>query len=217
MITSNNDLIIKSTSSCNFSCTFCSSKNLNIPTYNKVPQILKDYIIKNNYNRLIVTGGEPLTCPQTYFEDLISFMESSFKENYEINLTSNMVLWYKNPEKYDYLFNNPHITADTSFQYGSDRKDENIYTEERFIDLYNKFYDRYKKSLLFTYVVNENNEKYVKKACLLAKKLNTNVKFNCQLPLGLSNYYYLRYKLLSIFLDLLKENIIGFKYYLFIE
>ena len=199
----NKYLIIKPTTKCNFDCTFCSAKLLDIPFQLTFPKVLKKYILDYKPNDIIITGGEPLINTKEYFEELINTMEQ-IDSNYNISLTSNMVLWYKNPERYDYLFNNPHIGIITSFQYGSDRKDENIYTEERFIDLYNKFYDRYKIKLNFIYVINENNEKYIEDACKLARKLGCKIKLNQQLPLGISNYYYPRYKLLENHINMIK-------------
>lgn len=200
-------LIIKPTSACNFSCEFCSAAHLNIPIHTKVPAALKEYLIKNKPNDLIITGGEPLINPKSYFEDLFDIMDSLNIE-YEIGLTSNLVLWYNNPEEWDWMFNKPNVGIDTSFQYGNDRKDEKIYTEERFIELYKAFEKRYHKPLLFIYVVNSENEKYVRDACLLAKRLGTDVKFNSQIPVGRATEYYPRYKLLALFLDLLKEGLL---------
>ena len=118
-------LIIKPTSACNFSCEFCSAAHLNIPIHTKVPTALKEYLIKNKPNDLIITGGEPLINPKSYFEDLFDIMDSLNIE-YEIGLTSNLVLWYNNPEEWDWMFNKPNVGIDTSFQYGNDRKDERV-------------------------------------------------------------------------------------------
>ena len=200
-------LIIKPSSLCNFSCNFCSTRKLNIPQHDKVPQVLKDFIKEFKPNDLIVTGGEPLTNPRSYFEDLFELMDSLNIE-YEMSLTSNMVLWYENPEKYDYLINNPHVSIDTSFQYGIDRHDGTVYTDDRFRKVCQAFKERYNKSLWFIYVVNEANAQYVRKACKLAKELDTCVKFNSQFPVGAATKYYPKYKLLDILLQLLDEGII---------
>jgi MoaA/NifB/PqqE/SkfB family radical SAM enzyme len=196
-------LIIKPTSACNFNCTFCSSKNLNIPIHNKVPDKIKDYI--NNYKptNIIITGGEPLMNPRSYFEDLIHIMDS-LNNPYTISLTSNLVLWYKNPEKWDWLFTKNNISVDTSFQYGEGRKDVSVYTEERFKQLFYAFKNRYNKILDFISVLSEENEQYAIKTVQLAKELNSWVKLNCQIPVGKALTYYPRYKLFNIYLQLIK-------------
>ena len=199
----NKYLIIKPTTSCNFNCTFCSAKLLNIPFQKTFPKLLKDYILDYKPNSIIVTGGEPLINTREYFEELISIMES-IDPNYSISLTSNMVLWYNNPEKYDYLFKNPHIGVITSFQYGDGRRDERVYDETRFINLFNTFYNRYNLKLDFIYVVNKDNEKYIEEACQLARGLGCRLKLNQQMPLGLSKIYYPRYKLLEQHIKMIK-------------
>jgi organic radical activating enzyme len=196
-------VIIKPTTSCNFNCAFCSAKLLNIPLQKTVPNVLKEYLLSYKPDSLIITGGEPLINTKEYFEELISIMES-ITPNYSISLTSNMVLWFNNPEKFDYLFNNPHIGVITSFQYGGERKDKEDYNETRFIELFNKFYDRYKLKLHFIYVVNNDNEKYIEDACKLARRLDTRLKLNQQLPLGLSKTFYPRYKLLEQHIKMIK-------------
>lgn len=201
--------VVKPTTACNFSCTFCSAKLLDIPVHNKVPISLKNYIIENKVNHLSISGGEPLMNPTSYFEDLICIMEEVNKtanNPYELSLTSNLVLWYENPEKWDFLFKNPHVIVETSFQYGGERKDSDDFSEQRFISIFNKFKERYGYELGFIYVVNENNEKYILKACELAKKLNTKLFIGAQLPLGISNYYYPRHKLLNLLMTIIDNN-----------
>ena len=196
-------LIIKPTVACNFNCSFCSAKKLDIPLHNKVPQILKDYILNLRPTNVIITGGEPLMNPRSYFEDLISILDST-KVDYTLSLTSNLVLWYNDPEKWDWLFNRENVGIDTSFQYGSGRKDDQVYTEERFKKVFYSFYERYNKKLDFIYVVSSENEKYAIKAVELAKELDCWAKLNCQIPVGNATEYYPRYKLLDIYLQLIK-------------
>lgn len=196
-------LIIKPTSACNFNCTFCSARSLDIPIHDKVPESLKDYICKLKPTNIIITGGEPLMNPRSYFEDLISIMDN-LNNPYTISLTSNMVLWYKNPEKWDWLFEKNNVGVDTSFQYGTGRKDDTVYTEERFKRLFYAFKDRYNKTLDFITVVSEENEHYAIKTVQLAKELGVWVKLNCQIPVGNATSYYPRYKLLNIYLQLIE-------------
>lgn len=198
-------VIIKPTTSCNFNCSFCSAKLLNIPFHKTVPNVLKEYLLDYKPASLIITGGEPLINSKEYFEELISIMEQ-ITPDYTISLTSNLMLWYNNPEKYDYLFNNPHVGVITSFQYGGERKDTDDYNEERFIDLFTKFYNRYNIKPNFIYVVNEKNDMYILKACELAKRLGIKLKLNQCLPLGLSKDYYPRYKLLEQYLKVIDNG-----------
>lgn len=199
-------LIIKPTNACNFNCTFCSAKLLNIPLHNKLPEKLKQYILDYKPTNVIITGGEPLMNPRSYWEDLFNTLDET-KVDYWVSITSNLVLWYNNPEEWDWLFTNPKVGVDTSFQYGEDRRDNQTYTEERFLDLFWKFYNRYKKKLDFITVVNKNNEKDAIKIVELAKKLDVWVKLNSQLPVGNAKEYYPRYKLLEIYLELFKRGL----------
>ena len=195
-----NTLIIKPTSACNFNCSFCSAKKLNIPIHTTVPQPLKEYIIKNKPSNIIITGGEPFINPVSYYQDLLSILDY----DYSLSITSNMVLWYENPEKWDWLCNNPRVGIDTSFQYGDERKDDLVYTEERFKEVFWAFYKRYGKKIDFISVISNNNAKYAIKTVELAKELDVWVKLNCQLPVGLSTEYFPRYKLLEIYLELIR-------------
>lgn len=199
-------LIIKPTSICNFSCEFCSAKNLNIPIHDKVPDTLREYLLKLRPNDVIITGGEPLVNPASYFQDLLDIMDS-FGIEYSVQMTSNLMLWYENPEKYDWLMQHPNVRFVTSFQYGNKRHDEEVYTEARFRDLYAKYVARYGKDLMFLSVISEENEKFAVKTCELAKELGTQCKLNCQLPVGGAKEYYPRYKLLGLYLDVIKHGL----------
>lgn len=199
----NSQLIIKPTVACNFNCSFCSAKLLDIPTHDVVPIVLKEYILNLKPTNIIITGGEPFMNPRSYFEDLISIMDS-IGNPYTLSLTSNLVLWYENPEKWDWLLTKDNVGIDTSFQYGSGRHDQQIYTEERFKEVFYKFSNRYNKKPDFIYVVSSENEQYAIKSVELAKELGIWAKLNCQIPVGKATNYYPRYKLLNIYLQLIK-------------
>lgn len=198
-------LIIKPTTDCNFNCSFCSAKLLNIPQHEHLPEKLKTFILNYNPSDIIITGGEPLINSKEYLCELIDIVASQ-RDDYNICLTSNLMLWYNDPQKFDYLFNNPHVNVTTSFQYGDERKAMSPYTEEQFVKLFNKFLERYDERLMFIYVVNEDNEKDVLKACQLAKDLKTTFRINQMLPLGLSNTFYPRYKIINLHLQAIKAG-----------
>lgn len=192
-------LIIKPTSQCNFNCNFCSAKLLNIKHLNKVPEVLKKYINEINPQELIITGGEPLMMKKEYYEELLSL------GNWNISFTSNLKLFYNNPEYWTPLLSNPRIGVITSFQYGSGRQDEtSIFTEDKFIKIINLFneYIGYKPN--FIAVINEDNEDKALEHVYLAKKLGIQCKLNGVLPMGLSKSYYPRYKMMKIWLKIIE-------------
>lgn len=197
--------VLKPTSLCNFNCTFCSAKFLNIPLHDRVPNSLRNYLIEHKVKHLSISGGEPLMNPQSYFEDLVSILES-IDSNYEIGITSNLSLWEQNPEKYDYLFKNPHVIVETSFQYGNERKDNTVFDETRFVNIFNEFKKRYSYSLNFIYVVSEENERYILDACKLAKKLNTKFSLTQQMPVGASKTLYPKFKILDLYMKVIDEG-----------
>jgi MoaA/NifB/PqqE/SkfB family radical SAM enzyme len=197
------EMIIKPTSKCNFNCSFCSAAKLNIPIHDKVPDILKEEIIRNRPAEFIITGGEPLMNPLSYFWDLIKILDDNNIDAH-ISLTSNMMLWYNNQEKYDDLFRHPRIDAATSFQYGDGRKyGDVVYSEELFRNVYNTYYNKFNKKLMFIYVVDKNNEDLVIKAVELAKELDTKCKINNVHPVGAASEYYPRYKILEKLLQII--------------
>lgn len=195
--------VLKPSTVCNFNCEFCSAKFLKIKLHQHVPDSLRKYIIEHKVRHLSISGGEPLMNPRTYFEDLISIMEEVNPNGYEIGITSNLSLWNKDPEKYDYLFKNPKVIVETSFQYGGERKDDKDFSEDRFIEIFNKFKERYDYPLSFIYVVNEHNEQYALKACELARRLNTKLSITQQIPVGASKTLYPKYKILNLYMNII--------------
>lgn len=195
--------VLKPSTACNFNCSFCSAKFLKIKLHEHVPESLKNYIIEHKVRHLSISGGEPLMNPRSYFEDLISIMEQVNPDGYEIGITSNLSLWIKDPEKYDYLFKNPSVIVETSFQYGGERKDDKEFSEDRFIEIFNKFKERYNYPLSFIYVVSEENEQYVLRACELARRLNTKLSVIQQIPVGASKILYPKHKILDLYMNII--------------
>lgn len=195
-------LIIKPTSKCNFNCNFCSAKLLNIKHSTNVPSVLKDYIKELNPSDLIITGGEPLMIPKEYYEELLSLGD------WNISLTSNLGIFYKNPDYWTPLLKNDRIGVITSFQYGNDRIDGNdVYTEEQFIKVINLFEEKIGYKPNFITVISEENEDKALDHILLAKRLGIKCKLNGILPMGLSKSYYPRYKMMNLYIKIIEMGL----------
>lgn len=197
------ELIIKPTSQCNFGCAFCSAAKLNIPRHQTIPDVLRNEIYAMRPTGIIITGGESLLTPRPYLEELLALDWQP-----TISLTSNLMLWYNNPEKYEWLLSHPRVGIITSFQYGTGRRfaDGTVYTEDKFRAVLDKFKARVGYTPDFIYVVTSENEQYVEKACKLADEYGIMVKFSNCLPQGASTEYYPQYKLLQLIIDLNKKG-----------
>lgn len=192
-------LIIKPTSKCNFNCKFCSAKLLNIKHSNNVPEVLKEYINEIKPSELIITGGEPLMMKKEYYEELLTLGD------WNISLTSNLGMFYKNPDYWKPILSNKRIGLITSFQYGNDRiAEENVYTEEQFIKTIELFNEKIGYKPNFIAVINEENEDKALDHVFLAKRLGIKCKLNGILPMGLSKSYYPRYKMMKIWLKIIE-------------
>lgn len=195
-------LIIKPTSKCNFNCNFCSAKLLNIKHSDKVPEVLKNYINELKPSELIITGGEPLMMKKEYFEELLSL------GNWNLSLTSNLGMFCKYPDYWTPLLRNKRIGLITSFQYGNNRIDEkDVYTEDKFIKTIELFNDKVGYKPNFISVMSEENEDRAIDHVLLAKKLGIKCKLNGVMPMGLSKSYYPRYKMMSIYIQIMKMGL----------
>lgn len=199
------ELIIKPTGKCNFNCKFCSAHNIDIhhPNDNKVPEKLKEFIIKNKPNRLIITGGEPLMLSPDYYYELYDIAKV------HIGITSNLKNFYLNPNKWIPLFKEKWFGVGTSFNYGDTRMwDKNtIYTEEMFLKVMNLFKKEIGYMPSFIAVIDDNNEDTVMKHVLLAKQLNTKVKLNNAISVGLQDKGYQRYKMFRHYLKIIDEKL----------
>lgn len=198
------ELILKPTAACDFNCSFCSAYGLDIKhdPYN-VPDKIKELILKINPRKIIVTGGEPLMMDPSYYYKLHEI------SNIEISITSNLKDFYLNPEKWKELFNEKWFRVGTSFQYGDNRmwNKNTVYTEEMFLEVFEKFKECTGKVIPFIATIDETNEHLAIDHVLLARKLNTTVKLNNVLGFGKQETTYPRYKMFKIYIELFKLNL----------
>lgn len=193
------ELIIKPTAVCNFNCTFCAASALDVQHPNSVPNKLKDLINILKPDGLIITGGEPLMCNPSYYEELLSLCDCN------ISFTTNLKDFYLNPDKWTQLFNNPRVNVCTSFNYGNTRKwdKDTVYDEEMFRKVMALFKDRIGYVPPFIAVISKENEHTAYKHVQLAKELGTRCRLNNALKMGRQGVYYPRYKMFEMWLNLI--------------
>lgn len=201
------ELIIKPTSKCNFNCKFCAASELDIShNPDRVPQQIKDAIKILKPDGLIITGGEPLCCNPSYYEELLSICDCN------IVFTTNLKDYYLHPDKWHSLFHNDRIMVGTSFNYGDSRRwdKDTIYDENMFRDVMIKFTKHIHYTPPFIAVINEDNEDVYFDHILLAKELNTYCRLNNALKMGRQSTHYPRYKVFRMWIDIIDR---GFEEY----
>lgn len=201
------ELVIKPTNKCNFACTFCSSNKISNANFDI--EILKKYIIQNNVKSLIVNGGQPLLMNPTFYEQIIAFLDQN-KLSTHICITTNMWDFYINPDKWKNIFSNKRIFITTSFQYGPGRylKNGQPFTEKLFLNIQDMYYRYFNKYINFISVITTQNQQYALDNVLLAKKLNVKCKLNGAVKSGKQTSMYDLNKLYSIYLNILKRNLV---------
>lgn len=192
-------LIIKPTSACNFACSFCSAGMLKIPTTKGVPEQIKNLLKVLKPEDIVITGGDPLMVPVSYFEELLSLGDWS------ISITTNLKDFYENPEKWISLFKNPRVGVCTSFQFGEGRKWDNDtpYSEEKFREVMEKYKQYIGKLPTFIAVICKDNEHRVLDHIYLAKELGTTCRINGVFKSGRSGEYYPLYKMLKHYINII--------------
>lgn len=194
------DLIIKPTELCNFKCTFCSSTKLVDDKASKL-DLIKIYQFLDRFpetNTIIVNGGDPLMMDPQYYREIIKYCDDNDLPA-NISLTTNLWPFYKNPQRWLDIFQNPRVGIATSFQYGNGRLkgDYSVFTEEDFWKCSDAVleYCGYRPS--FIAVITEENEDSVIQTVELAKKMGVVCKVNYAMASGeqdkpymLSKIYY---------------------------
>lgn len=194
------ELIIKPTPRCNFNCTFCSAKSLNIQHSERVSEKLKEVLYNLNPSTIIFTGGDPLMVSPSYYEEILSLGD------WTLSFTTNLKDFYLNPTKWTPLFKNQRVGVITSFQYGDDRKwDKNTpYTEDVFTNVIEKFNQEVGYKPNFISIISEANEHKAIDHIYLAQRLGNKCRLNGQIPAGLSTQHYPRYKMMKIWLKIIE-------------
>lgn len=194
------ELIVKPTGRCNFACSFCMSGKMasNIKHFEHVPPELKKTIDVLKPSLIIFNGGDPLLSGPQYFEEILEYCDSN------IGIVTNLKDFWINPRRWEKLFNNNRVSVTTSFQYGPGRKwsDSEVYSEEMFIKVGNKFKEVVGYFPYFISVISEDNEDRAIDHVLLAKRLGTECKLNGMLALGLADNTYPKYKMIDIWLKI---------------
>lgn len=175
------DLIIKPTEKCNFKCTFCSSTSI---TEDKTAELDLNYVYRfleryPNTNTIIVNGGDPLMMNPTYYWKIIEWLDQKDYRT-SISFTSNLWAFYKNPNKWKDLFNNPRMGITTSFQYGGGRLKGDLteFSEEDFWKVSDAMLEHCGYRPGFISVITEENEHLAIKNVELAKQMDVECKLN---------------------------------------
>ena len=205
------DLIVKPTELCNFKCTFCSSSKITENDNTAQLDLLKIFRFLDRYpdtQTIIVNGGDPLMMDPKYYMDIIEFLD---KNNYpaSISLTTNLWPFYKKPEKWLEVFQNPRVGIATSFQYGGGRLkgDFTEFTEEDFWKCSDAVlkYCGYRPG--FIAVIVEENEDTVIKTVELAKKMGVVCKVNYAMASGEQDAPYVKGKMYKHYVDIWKAGL----------
>ena len=192
--------MIKPLRQCQFKCSFCSAYQACIEDNETARDKIIGIVNQMQPNDIIVTGGEPLLLDPSFYNKLLSINNTA-----TISITSNLWDFYLHPNKWKSILSNQRVGIITSFQYGDGRlkPDGTPYSEDDFIKVITKFKDEIGYSPSFISVINSKNYDYAIDHVRLAKRLGITCKLNSQLPIGKSNEYFPRHKLLKLYFKII--------------
>jgi radical SAM protein with 4Fe4S-binding SPASM domain len=148
-----------------------------------------------------------------YYMSIIEFLD---KNNYpaSISLTTNLWPFYKKPEKWLEVFQNPRVGIATSFQYGGGRLkgDFTEFTEEDFWKCSDAVlkYCGYRPG--FIAVIVEENEDTVIKTVELAKKMDVVCKVNYAMASGSQSAPYVKGKMYKGYVDIWRAGLANWEH-----
>jgi radical SAM protein with 4Fe4S-binding SPASM domain len=205
------DLIIKPTEVCNFKCTFCSSTDITHTDksaqldLNKIFKFLKRF---PETRTIIVNGGDPLMMNPSYYWRIIEYLDK-YDLPASISFTTNLWPFYKNPKKWEKLFNHPRMGIATSFQYGGGRLkgDYTDFTEEDFWACSDMMLEKVGYRPGFIAVITEENEDTVIKTVELAKRMDVVCKVNYAMASGVQSAPYRLSKIYEKYVEIWKAGL----------
>lgn len=197
------ELIIKPTSKCNFNCKFCAASNMQIPTLVTLPIELKTTIDVLHPSTIIFTGGEPTCCPPRFYREVLEYTKNS---NCHISLTSNLMNFIKAKDAWSDLLKNERFGVCTSFQNDGTRiyNRDKVLTKAVFKEWMLEFKSIAGYAPTFISVIFDDDMSNVMSLIELAIELKTKCKLNPAIVNGRQQFGFPRYKMLRIYLDLIK-------------
>lgn len=198
------DVIVNPTNKCNFNCSFCAASKLCDKTITSKTTINLLKKFEKNLGQVIINGGDPLVMPVSYYEDLISYLES-LDHYVSLSLTTNLWDFYRLPFKWKNVLSNNRVGVITSFQYGTKRKLKSgeTFGEQKFRDIIELFNEVIGYKPNFISVIDSDNEFSVIPTVKLAKNLGIKCKINKAIISGRQESYYPRYKIFKHYIDII--------------
>lgn len=211
------DLIIKPLEACNFKCTFCSSTNISSSPYNILDiTLIKQFLERfPETNTIIVNGGEPLLMKPSWYWEIINYIVERGL-NTTLSFTSNLWVFYKNPQPWISLFKHELVSVGTSFNYGETRliNETTVLTEDIFVDMVSHFKTHIGYTPDFISVINEFNDtpELMLQNVLLAKRLGVVCKLNYAMCSGAQTSPYMLAKIYQFYLKLYRLELQEYEY-----
>jgi len=209
------DLIIKPLEACNFKCTFCSSTNIASTPYQKLDLCLVEQFLHRfpETKNIIVNGGEPLLMEPEYYWNIIDLI-IKYAPTCKLSFTTNLWVFYKNPDNWIPLFKHPSVDVGTSFNYGDTRliTSTKPLTENIFIDMVCHFERLIGYRPDFISVINDVNEDSAIQNVLLAKQLNVVCKLNYAMCSGAQQTPYMLSKIYETYLKIYQMGLHEYEY-----
>lgn len=207
------DLIIKPTQRCNFTCTFCSSTEIaksNKPIHDLDHSKIEKFLDRfPETSTIIVNGGDPLMMDPEYYWEIINLLEVRGMTECIISFTTNLWDYWLHPDKWLMLFRHPQIQIATSFHYGDSRqiRPGQVFTEEIFLKVVNKFKDDIGYYPSFISVITNENKHLAINNVRLAKFLGVECKINYAMASGREGKPFPIGDMYQIYMDIYEEGL----------
>lgn len=209
------ELIIKPTERCNFRCTFCSSTDISSSPKNVLdPAKIFEFLQRFPETRsLIVNGGDPLMVPPSYYWRILEHIESRGLQT-SLSFTSNLWIFYRNPEAWTELFRHPKVGVTTSFHYGESRRisEREVFTEDKFWGVSDLFLEKVGYRPGFISVITEENLDRAIDNVHLARRMDVECKLNYALASGAQGRPLLKARVYEVYLEIIRLGLERWEY-----